>query len=257
MYTDAFADLGKRPTLLPEPNRQAPLLFLSGCGQAACIAICHAQTYIKSSTSQLFNGRVNKEKTMRKTIIPLLFLAALAPLESLCPQALVQPGTRIRVTHRCTPAEGGEALLCLPREDARPGRTAGALVAVRSDTLLLGRGATPVTVLFPLAAVSRVEIYSGQRSHWLAGAGIGALAGMVTGWVAGYVATRGDESGIAAAIFPVLDAVLGTSVGLCTGAVVGLFVKSDQWTPIPVRRLGVTPTTVHEHSAGVSLRLGF
>jgi len=170
----------------------------------------------------------------RRAFLPLLLCATIAPLEPLSPQAPVQAGRRIRVTHRCTTIEANEALLCQPRRDARQESTTGAFIAVRSDTLVLGRSVAPAIELFPRTSVSRVEVTSGRRSHWITGAGIGALTGMVAGAVVGYVATQGDESGITVAIFPVLGAILGTSAGLCTGAAIGLFVKTDRWTPVHV-----------------------
>jgi hypothetical protein len=163
---------------------------------------------------------------MRRYAVVLLLLPTLAGAQ----QPQLSAGQRVRAT---APALG---LVRVP-----------ATIAATDAGALVLRTATSQEV--PLAQVERLEVYTGRRSHWLLGAGVGFVAGAgVTYAVLGSggstalcnrsanqdALSTGECLGLVAA---------GGVAGAGLGALVGALIKSDKWDDVsPERfRLGLVP----------------
>jgi len=107
----------------------------------------------------------------------------------------------------------------------------GSTLVVTADT----------TMRYPLASVTRLEMFAGKRSHPWRGAGIGFLAGWAVGFAAWHAAGAGCYEGTSQSA---CAAVLGGGLGAVTGALLGalaggLIFKTDMWDQVPLDRLRV------------------
>ena len=161
-----------------------------------------------------------------------------APTEIAAQEPFVfEPGVRVRVT----------ALDC-----GLSGR-ATEFRALRADTLVLD------TTECPLASVTHLDVSRGQKSHGSLGAGIGVAAGALWGVaLCRRNANAGHHCGVPgsdADLTLLVVGVLGAGGGL-VGAIVGSFIKTEQWEEIPLERLHVslTPQRDGGFALGFSVR---
>jgi hypothetical protein len=111
---------------------------------------------------------------------------------------------------------------------------------------LVPEGAPPFAgseLRLPRGTISRLEIATGKKRHWLAGLAIGAAAGVAMGFAMdvdstrcefddNYFCSRGEAVGLMG----------GTLAAL--GAGIGALVKSDVWIPVDLDALGPPPARV-------------
>lgn len=111
---------------------------------------------------------------------------------------------------------------------------------------LIPEGAPPLAgseLRLPRETISRLEIATGKKRHWLAGLAIGAAAGLAMGFAMdvdsarcefddNYFCSRGEA----------LAWMGGTLAAV--GAGVGALVKSDVWIPVALDALGPPPARV-------------
>ena len=150
-------------------------------------------------------------------------LALLSP-SGLLGQAL-QPGDRIRVT--------APPLLPQPQR--------GQLISLDGDSLVLEgtdlgqRGAEPTRWIVPRDLLSQLEMSEGYRRYpargFLIGAGVGLVGGLIAISSGDGSACRGSGNyGELCAIFVGMTTVGGGFLGLLVGA----FVRTERWTPLPL-----------------------
>jgi hypothetical protein len=100
---------------------------------------------------------------------------------------------------------------------------------------LIPEGAPPLAgseLRLPRETISRLEIATGKKRHWLAGLAIGAAAGLAMEFDDNYFCSRGEA----------LAWMGGTLAAV--GAGVGALVKSDVWIPVALDALGPPPARV-------------
>ena len=111
---------------------------------------------------------------------------------------------------------------------------------------LLPEGAPPLVgseFRLPRETISRLEIATGQKRHWLAGLVIGAAAGVALGFAMdvdstlcefddNYFCSRGEALALSGGMLGAL------------GAGIGALVKSDVWIPVALDALGPPPAQV-------------
>jgi hypothetical protein len=155
----------------------------------------------------------------RATVLPLLLIGVGAPIPLAAQAAdnLLTPGTRIRV-EAPTISEG---------------RRAGSLESIDATAihLTLEDGGS-LTV--PRGAVESIDVSAGRRSHWVRGAGIGALVGLVfSGTVAIIGASQGDDelTSLDNAMYGAFI-VVTTAGSAVVGAITGAFIRTEQWKPV-------------------------
>ena len=178
----------------------------------------------------------------------------------------VTPGERLRVT----------------APDAGLDRVPGMLARLTADTLVFQPqpdrrlALVPVPISVARRAVVRLERSDGRHGHFQAGTTLGMLAGGVAAAVVGYVTFHEDNAdtllyklcGTVFFPFPcpprisrggaaLADGVYGAALGGVIGGVVGLFVRTERWIPLPIDRLGVTvgPLSGGRTGLGVSFAL--
>ncbi len=136
---------------------------------------------------------------------------------------------------------GNRARITSP--EAPGGRTAGVLERSTGDTVVLS--GHPIT----RTSITRIEVYAGRKSHWLAGSAVGLVVGVGIGVVSctGYCDT--DVGPVPGGI---VGGVLGTLVGFFVG---GIFIHSDQWKTTSLGALRIEPAAGPNGSLG--MRVGF
>lgn len=182
------------------------------------------------------------EAFMARTTLSALLLSWIglsAPLAG--QEAGLEPGTRIRV----------EA------PTVTDGRTAGSLDSIDAAALHLTlQDGGRLTV--PRGAVESIEVSAGRRSHWVRGAGIGALVGLAfSGTLAIVGANEGDGelTSLDNAVYAAFILVT-TAGGAVVGGITGAFIRTEQWKPAPASdvQVGVRPVAGGGLGIGVSLR---
>ncbi|TFH64763.1 MAG: hypothetical protein E4G90_07440 [Gemmatimonadales bacterium] len=102
----------------------------------------------------------------------------------------------------------------------------------------------------PMSSITKLDVVTGRKGHWLEGAGIGFLIGAAIGLASGddpsnqWFAYSAGEKALAG----------GLGFGLI-GAGVGALIKSDKWSEVPLDR--IRPRLVAQQDGvglGVSLR---
>jgi hypothetical protein len=192
--------------------------------------------------------------------------AALAAAPTVPGYAVIDPGTRVRLTF-----QRDADPLASSRPDAGSPR-AGRVVDVGDRTFTVDFDGHPRPVEVDKASVLRLERSLGRRSRGqsaLRAAGIGLLAGAVTGAVVG-LASGDDQcnpnysfclfvfsAGEKAAFYGI---TLGT-IGTLGGAVAGAASPSESWEPGAMvfgsPRVGVHLVPAGRRGAGVAVSLGF
>ncbi len=125
---------------------------------------------------------------------------------------------------------------------ALPGSwTKGALVSADSTSVVLVPENAPLLganeVRLPSASVSRFELATGKKRLWLRGLLIGAAVGVVFGLTddVDEVLCEFNENVLCTRTDALITYGLG---GAATGALIGVFVKKDRWTPVVLDALG-------------------
>lgn len=151
---------------------------------------------------------------------------------------LPEPGTRVRATVRVTGTD----------------RLQGTIVSVGGDTLRMRALAGGTIRAIPWASVARLDVWRGQRSHLLAGAGIGLLVGAGAGLAITYASCTPDVDCFSAGI-----TLFGaTAAGGLSGGLVGaLLWKTDRWEEVPLDRLRVTVVPQRDGRLGLGLAVAF
>jgi hypothetical protein len=132
--------------------------------------------------------------------------------------------------------------------------TKGTYLEQRSDTLVIRPDSTDLTMLLPLAAITRLQ--SGHRVHDGKRVALTAGVGLALGTAAGYVS--GPILGTWSCLDPFRDvsdqidcswelltnvekrrdgAFIGAAGGLVIGTVVGLVQKTERWRDVPIEHL--------------------
>ena len=148
-------------------------------------------------------------------------------------------GQRVRVAHGCEIARD-QPIECRERRSLRV--ETGQFRALDGDTLRMRAQSTDAEVAIPTAYVTQVWVADGSRTHFWAGAGIGALAGTLIGGVIGSTQHPAQEESWGWSLTcpspaTACGVALGLPGGFLLGGVVGALIKSDRWRPVPVSHL--------------------
>jgi hypothetical protein len=146
----------------------------------------------------------------------------------------------------------------------------GTLASADSSSIaIVPEGAPPLganQLRLPSASVTRFELVTGKKRHWLAGLVAGAALGLAIGATSEVdpVACQYDYNydcsrGAALALYGIGTAVMGAGIGA--------LIKTDRWTPValealappPARVSGVTPQirALPHGGVGLGVALGF
>lgn len=183
------------------------------------------------------------EAFMARTTISTLLLLGLVVPTPLAAQAAngLAPGSRIRVA----------------APTVTDARAAGSLDSIDAAALHLTlQDGGRLTV--PRRAVESIEVSTGRRSHWVRGAGIGALVGLAfSGTLAIVGANQGDSelTSLDNAMYGAFI-VITTAGSAVVGGITGAFIRTEQWEPVPAEnvQVGVRPVAGGGLGIGVSLR---
>ena len=149
----------------------------------------------------------------------------------------VTPGAKVRVT---APTLGLDAQVGRVRE------TRGDTLVLETD-VMRGGHLRADTVHVAMATVTRLDVRTGGRGHWLEGAGIGLALGLAIG--------AASDDGSSRAYAPSAPAMGGGLLGIL-GAVIGGSIKSDRWSEMPLDR--VQPRLVAlQDGVGIGVAVGF
>jgi hypothetical protein len=115
-----------------------------------------------------------------------------------------------------------------------------------ASVALVPEGAPPFAgneLRLPRETISRLEIATGKKRHWLAGLVIGAAAGAAMGFAIDVDSTRCEfDYNYACSRGEAVALMGGTFAAL--GAGIGALVKSDVWIPVALDTLGPPPARV-------------
>ena len=181
---------------------------------------------------------------MRNIILAVTAFTLAIPARAVAQGTLwVTPGAKIRVT---APTLG------LSEQVGRVRETRGDTLVLLTDVMRGGHLRTD-TVHLAMPMVTKLDVRTGGRSHWLEGAGIGFALGAVIG-----VASGDDPSSQLLAANAGQKAIgIGSLLGI-VGAVVGKGIKSDRWSEVPLDQ--IRPRLVAQQDGvgvGVSIALRF
>lgn len=181
---------------------------------------------------------------MRRTTTATLILCSLGAAPPLAGQDAngLMPGTRIRV-------------------DAPPvtsDRVTGSLESMDATALhiMLADGGS---LSVPRAALRSLDVSTGTRSHWVRGAGIGALVGLAFGGTMVLIGSADDDSGLDALDRAMYGAVIVTTTagGALLGAITGALIRTEQWKTVPPSDMDWGMGPVAGGGVGVSVSLRF
>jgi hypothetical protein len=183
------------------------------------------------------------ERTMQPRLVSALILGSLAAAPPLAGQDVsgLTPGTRIRVEAPPVTAD----------------RVSGSLRSLDATALHLtledGK-----TLAVPRDAVESIDVSAGRRSHWIRGAGIGALAGLAFSGTLVIIGSADDDDGLDSLDRALYGAVIVTTTagGAVLGAITGALIRTEQWEPIAPADVqwGVGPVAGGAVGVTVSLR---
>ena len=134
----------------------------------------------------------------------------------------LEPGQRVRVT----------------APDLGMDKQAATFNALESGVLVVTADST---MRCPLASVTRLDVYGGQKSNTLKGMGYGLLIGAGVGVLVGAVVPCRDALDFSYESDCVkIGGAAGAVLGLAVGTTVGLLTKSDRWEEVPLDQVRVS-----------------
>jgi hypothetical protein len=181
---------------------------------------------------------------MRRAIVPAHVLFSLAAVPSLLAQDAtgITPGTRIRVE-------------APPVMSDRVTGTLASIDAARLHLTLENGDRLSV----PSDALESIDVSAGRRSHWVRGAGIGALVGLAFSGTVVIIGSSDEDDGLDSLDRALYGAVIVTTTagGAVLGAITGALIRTEQWEPVPLSNVqwGVGP--VAGGGVGVTASLRF
>jgi hypothetical protein len=125
----------------------------------------------------------------------------------------------------------GDSVRVFARIDRKLMERRGRLASLSADSIVLGDDG--VDRAYPLALVSRIDVYAGQESKWAQGWAIGFVGGAALGGVAGF-ASGDDPPGcdficLNAGQKGVILGVFGALTASTVGAGIGALARDDHW----------------------------
>ena len=180
---------------------------------------------------------------MRNIIIAITVFTLVSPARAVAQDALwLTPDAKVRIT---APAVGMS-------------QQVGRVQEMRGDTLVLqvdamrGGHLRADTLHVTMPTITKLDVRTGSRGHWLEGAGIGFLFGVVIGAASGddppnqwFACSAGEKALMG-----------GFGFGLI-GAGIGALVKSDKWAEVPLDQLRPRLIAGYGGQVGVGVSLGF
>jgi hypothetical protein len=142
------------------------------------------------------------------------------------------------------------------RTQAAPGNWIhGVLASADSSSIaLVPEGAPPLganVLRLPRESVTRLEIVTGQKRHWLRGLVVGAALGVAMGFAIDVDPVRCEfDDNYSCSRGSAVALMGGTMAAIGVG--VGSLVRKDVWTPVGLDALGPPPARLT--SSGVGLR---
>jgi hypothetical protein len=106
---------------------------------------------------------------------------------------------------------------------------------------------------YPAQEVRRIEVLNGRRNHWLMGLLVGLGAGVVAGLVEYGVVCSDDPFCVGSGEALLMWAGLGGGVG----ALVGAFIRTDDWVEVPTRQSSPSAPTGDARAVVASLSWRF
>lgn len=123
------------------------------------------------------------------------------------------------------------------------GRVTGQVFGLDETGLLIRRGGDPEPVRIPLEAVERLEVARGKKGHAIQGTVVGFVPGaLALGYVMAAFACKDEPADCRGTEGWVSGAVLGGSVTAGIGALIGLAIRTERWTPVATDVQGRRPT---------------
>ncbi len=164
---------------------------------------------------------------------------------------VVQPGSRVRVSHHCTETyDPGER-----REQVECEEQTGTVASVNSDSLVLDVNNEGTFASIPLGTVSRLQLSTGRGGAGTRGAAYGALAGAGLGIIFGIALCNTTEGSTNS---PGACALGGAALVAIPGAVLGLMLAHslgrEGWVDVPVEAIALS---VGSAGVGIGISVQF
>jgi len=134
--------------------------------------------------------------------------------------------------------------------------TTGRLLAADADTITLapeGRDAGQLS--FARSEIARLDVFQGRKSYGVAGGLIGASALFV-----GALMVCSDDifcNGADGSDDTAKNALAAAGAGGLIGGLLGMLIRSDRWTSVPVDRVRVAIAPVRARGVALSVSVGF
>jgi hypothetical protein len=159
-------------------------------------------------------------------------------------------GQRIRVVVPCQP-DGDTRLAC--RQPGELRTRDGWVRSVENGVLRIQTPSYRTDLVVPLASLQRLDVARTSHGNWGTGAAIGTLLGGGIGLAAG-LSSPDEFLGPGATAF--LGTITGLAGGFVAGSILGLAIRTDDWTPVAIggHRVSVAPR-IDAH--GIGLTIGF
>jgi hypothetical protein len=160
---------------------------------------------------------------MRNIILAIAVFTLVSPARAVTQEFLwLKPDAKVRVT---APAVG------LSERIGRVQELNGDTLVVQVDAMRKGRLRLEMLDV-PMSSITKLDVTTGRRGHWLEGAGIGFLFGVVMGAASGddppdqwFASSAGEKAGMGGLVFGLI------------GAGIGALIKSDKWAEVPLDQL--------------------
>ena len=160
---------------------------------------------------------MNKRICLSAVLLVLPLTTAVAQQQPLS----LEPGARVRIT---APYLGIK-------------KQAATFQALRGDTLVVMADST---MRCPLAAVTRLDVYRGRKSHPWRGAAVGAAVGGVGALAVTVAACSTEEFDCSNKSYPAAAVGVGILGGGLIGLGIGALTKTDRWEEVPVDQIRVS-----------------
>ncbi len=160
---------------------------------------------------------------MRNIILAVTAFTLIIPARAAAQDVLwLKPGAKVRLT---VPTLG------LNERGGWVQELTGDTLVAHVDVMQQGRLRLEMLHV-PMSSITKLDVVTGRKGHWLAGAGIGFLFGVVTG------AASGDDPSDQWFAYSAGEKAMmgGLGFGLI-GAGVGALIKSDRWSEVPLDQI--------------------